>query len=353
MHSPYEAGGGAGTPPSWLLSPELRRRQVASAPVRPATYWADLLVSAGIGWGLFALGAALPVLSWGYAAAVLGSALAFLRAAYFIHELTHRTEQELPGFSFAWHLLVGVPVGIPSLMMWPHREHHRPATYGTREDPEYAPVPDWGRWRLLGAIGIYVIVPWLLAVRWGFTTPVSRLHPKLRAHAIGKVSTADIWHEYTRPDIPEVDRPRFERQEWVCFAFVWAALGLTVVGVLPWWIHLHRALVMTLALLLNHARLLVIHDYATDGAAVSGRGQTLDSRTLGPGSWWTELLAPIGSRFHALHHELPTVPYHALPRLHRELMAELPADHPYRGTVHAGFWAAWAERWRAVGWSSP
>jgi len=351
MHSPYEATGGAGG--GWLLAPETRRGLIARTRVRPAVYWADLLVTAGIGWAAFLAGGFFPWVSIGYAACTLLSALAFLRAAYFIHELAHRSEQELPGFSFGWHLLVGVPIGIPSLMLWPHREHHRPATYGTIEDAEYAPVPDWGRWRLLGAIGIYGIVPWLLAVRWGFTAPVSRLHPKLRAHAIGKISTADIWHAYTRPPVPEEDRARFERQELLCMLFVWAALAATVLGWIPWWIHIHRAVVMTLSLVINHARLLVIHGYATEGSPVSGRDQTLDSRTLGPTSWATEILVPLGSRFHALHHELPTVAYHELPRLHRELVAELPAEHAYLKTVRPGFWAAWAELWARTPWRSP
>jgi fatty acid desaturase len=43
-----------------------------------------------------------------------------------------------------------------------------------------------------------------------------------------------------------------------------------------------------------------------------------------------ELWAPIGLRFHALHHIFPTMPYHALPEAHRRLMRDLPADSPYR-----------------------
>jgi fatty acid desaturase len=42
--------------------------------------------------------------------------------------------------------------------------------------------------------------------------------------------------------------------------------------------------------------------------------------------------APVGLRFHALHHLLPGLPYHALPEAHRRLMAALPPDSPYRRT---------------------
>jgi fatty acid desaturase len=44
------------------------------------------------------------------------------------------------------------------------------------------------------------------------------------------------------------------------------------------------------------------------------------------------LWAPIGLRFHALHHIFPTMPYHALAKAHRRLMRDLPADSPYRQT---------------------
>ena len=42
------------------------------------------------------------------------------------------------------------------------------------------------------------------------------------------------------------------------------------------------------------------------------------------------LWAPVGLRFHALHHIFPTMPYHALATAHRRLIRDLPADSPYR-----------------------
>jgi fatty acid desaturase len=341
--SPLMADASPERPPGWLLDASTRRDLSSSTRVRPGVYWADLLGSAGVGWALFVGACFLTPLDWAWWPLAIGCAFAFLRAAYFIHELTHRTERELPGFRAAWMTLVGLPILVPSLMMWPHREHHHTSTYGTPDDPEYAPVPHWSRARLIGALAIYAWVPWLLAIRWTITATFSHLHPKARAHAVGKFSTADIWHEYTRP-MPEGDeRRRFLKEEAMCAVFAWTALALTAVGILPWWIHLHRWAIMSLSLIINHARLLVIHDYS--GGPFDGRGQTLDTLTLGPDSPLTELVAPLGSRYHALHHELPGVPYHQLGTMHRRLVAELPSDHPYRQTEISGFWAAWRRLW--------
>jgi fatty acid desaturase len=48
------------------------------------------------------------------------------------------------------------------------------------------------------------------------------------------------------------------------------------------------------------------------------------------------LWAPVGLRFHALHHLLPGVPYHHLLEAHRRLVAALGADSPYHRANYAG-----------------
>src|SRR5262245_24425116 len=78
----------------------------------PALYWADLILSAAIGWGaLVTAGVSVggPRLAW-LAVATIG----LYRAVIFIHELTHLTPRELPGFTTAWTLLVGIPMLVPS-----------------------------------------------------------------------------------------------------------------------------------------------------------------------------------------------------------------------------------------------
>lgn len=64
---------------------------------KPAIYWADLLVSAAIGYGaLFA--AMMPSLgAWAIPAFVV-AIFALYRAGSFIHELTHIKHSAVPGF---------------------------------------------------------------------------------------------------------------------------------------------------------------------------------------------------------------------------------------------------------------
>src|SRR5262249_3907828 len=77
----------------------------------------------------------------------------------------------------------------------------------------------------------------------------------------------------------------------------------------------------------------------TDGQPTDSLGQLLDTVTV-EGRFLSALAAPVGLRYHALHHYLATVPYHSLGALHRLLLAELPADDPYRRTRCSGVMAA-------------
>ena len=47
--------------------------------------------------------------------------------------------------------------------------------------------------------------------------------------------------------------------------------------------------------------------------------------------------APVGLRYHALHHWIPSLPYHNLGRAHRLLVDSLAPDAPYRAATYPGF----------------
>jgi fatty acid desaturase len=55
-----------------------------------------------------------------------------------------------------------------------------------------------------------------------------------------------------------------------------------------------------------------------------------------PPGFLPALWAPVGLRYHALHHLIPSVPYHALGEAHRRLVAQLPAGTTYHHANYAG-----------------
>ena len=83
------------------------------------------------------------------------------------------------------------------------------------------------------------------------------------------------------------------------------------------------------AALCNALRALGAHRYESDGTPLDRGGQLLDSIDT-PGAFWTELWAPVGLRFHALHHYFPGIPYHNLGTAYTRLISNLPTEAEYR-----------------------
>ena len=99
-------------------------------------------------------------------------------------------------------------------------------------------------------------------------------------------------------------------------------------------------------LFLNALRTLGAHRYINAGGEVTFMDQLLDSINYPHHPLLTALWAPVGLRFHALHHLFPSMPYHNLPMAHQRLMAELPANSPYRQTESPGLLASLGQLWR-------
>jgi fatty acid desaturase len=320
---------------------DFRRRFANAFWPSPWIYWGDLLLSASIGWGAFVVSAQTFFGTFLFWVATGVAVVALLRAAIFIHELTHLKRGAVPGFEIGWHVLVGLPLLLPSLMyVGAHRDHHRQTTFGTVQDPEYLPLAHWGSLRIFGFVLAMCIVPPLLVIRWGIVGPLSYVIPPLRQWLIARASTLVINADYRRPPPQGRAALRWVLQESAAAVVCWGTGVCSLIGWVPGqWLY-QWYFVATGILMVNQIRTLAAHRYGnSDGRPLNATEQLLDSITLNGWPGLTALAAPVGLRYHALHHWLPTVPYHSLGAVHRRLLAELPVDAPYRRTQRGGILA--------------
>jgi fatty acid desaturase len=76
--------------------------------------------------------------------------------------------------------------------------------------------------------------------------------------------------------------------------------------------------------------------WENDGEPMTVTAQFLDSVNVPPPAPLAELWAPVGLRYHALHHLLPSVPYHALGEAHRRLRERLGTGSTYDRANYPG-----------------
>src|SRR5205085_1897067 len=182
-------------------------------------YWADMLASALIGYAAL-LGAMLLHPAWAAVASGVVAVLALYRAGSFIHELTHIKKGAVRGFRFAWNVLVGVPLLVPSFMYeGVHNQHHAKRYYGTIDDPEYLPLALMKPWTLPVFLIAAALAPIGMLIRFGILAPLSLLSKRLRAAVVGRYSGLQINPKFVRP-APEGDFKRdWAWQETACSAW--------------------------------------------------------------------------------------------------------------------------------------
>jgi fatty acid desaturase len=330
-----------------LSPPALHVRFAAAFRPSPWIYWLDFGFTAAIAWGLFVWSTQAPLGTALHATLTLGAVFALLRAALFIHEIAHLRPGEVRHFSTAWNVLFGIPGLTPSMMyVGSHMDHHRRNAFGTPEDPEYVPMSRWGRLRIALFILTGAFVPVLLTLRWGLVAPLARICPPLRRLAIERMSTLVINTGYRRPMPRGRQARRQKREETAAMLFVWAVAAGVALGWIPLQVVLQFWLVTGGVWMTNQARTLVAHGYTNEGEPVDVEGQLLDSVNLDAWSPLTALVAPVGLRYHALHHYLPGLPYHSLGRVHRELVRELPSDSAYCRTAKGSLEETLRRLWR-------
>jgi fatty acid desaturase len=301
----------------------------------PRRYWADLVGTGIIGWASAAVAVGAAGRPEVAAVAVAIAIPVWYRASLMVHELTHQKPGEIPGFHLAWNLVIGVAWLFPSIMYERvHNGHHRRTTYGTPDDPEYLPLA--GRpWAIAGYLAVGLVLFPLLFLRFLIVTPLSYVIPPLRRFLFRYGSSYVINPWFAR------SMNRQERQRILCWELIILAVWvppvvLTLTGVLPWrwlavWYVIHTG-----ATMINKVRMLAAHHFASDGHPTDHFGQFRDSVDT-PGGWWTELWAPLGLRYHALHHLFPTLPFHNMGKAYARLTAGSPDGALYPAGTGRGF----------------
>ena len=319
-------------------------------------YWCDFLATILVGHASFGFliraaevtgwsGGALWGLKLGLFALV---SILYMRAAMFIHELVHLPAQGYRAFRIAWNVLCGIPFLIPSFLYYPHVEHHRRKHYGTEHDGEYLDLSHRHPANLLLFVGAALVVPVAAFIRFAVMSPISWIFPALRRWVEQHASSMVVDIFYLRGDFGPSAARIMRLQEVACFLCC-AGMLLRAPIVSGQWVDgflVHAYAVSVALILMNNVRTLGAHRWLGDGRELSFEEQLLDSVNYPHRPWITELWGPIGTRYHALHHLFPSIPYHNLGQAHQRLVAGLPADSMYHDTVRVTLTGAIIELWQ-------
>jgi fatty acid desaturase len=295
---------------------------------QPAIFWTDLLSSALVGWGSFALALfARPFSLWMWLG-ILGASCGLYRGLCFVHEISHMRRSYLRGFETAWNLLFGVPLLMPSFVyVGVHSNHHSLATYGTAQDPEYLPFAR-SHWMSIVFVAHSVLIPLVLLIRFLVVAPAGLLWPRLYDWLVEHASSLSMNTLYRRENSGQLTAWIRRWEISILVAAVAAVLVSRHYGV-GWKAVAIWYTISACAAVINALRALGAHRYESDGTPLDRGGQLLDSIDT-PGAVWTELWAPVGLRYHALHHYFPGIPYHNLGKAYRQLVSGLPAEAAYQ-----------------------
>ncbi len=196
------------------------------------------------------------------------------------------------------------------------------------------------------------MIPFIGFARFLIISPICWVYPPARQWVHRHASTMVVDPFYERKD----GSPRLRRivllQEACCFAWCfWFCLRFRFWngewGLDPFWLVAY--LVGVGVLTLNELRTLGAHRWTNHGDEMTFEDQMLDTLNYPNAPWFSELWGPTGTRYHAIHHLFPRLPYHNLGTAHRRLVAGLPADSPYHQTIAKSLTSEIVSLWRCAG----
>ncbi|HTM53935.1 MAG TPA: fatty acid desaturase [Pirellulales bacterium] len=313
----------------------------------PAIYWADFLLSTFVGMAAFGLvRRVLPLFSVAQGIAFVICGLCFYRAVLFTHELVHFRDKTFTAFRVVWNLLCGIPFLMPSFMYYTHVDHHMRKHFGTKNDGEYLPLGSTPPSHIVLYLCQPFVIPIIAVVRFLLLAPISWVSPAFRDFVHRRASSMVMDPTYIRP-LPSRQVLRiFRLQEALCFLWTGSVVVLLTLRIVPIGFLTTAYLVSVFILFMNAVRTLGAHRYTSHGEEATFVEQLLDSINYPRRPFVSALWAPVGLRFHALHHLFPSLPYHNLAKAHVRLMAELPADSPYRQTESTSLFSSLMQLWR-------
>ncbi len=259
-----------------------------------------------------------------------GVVLCFYRVFSFIHEIAHFKGSKLQGFKWLWMGLVGIPFLLPYSLYTDHVTHHSQKNYGTKTDGEFLPFTSMKRSARYLFLMHGLFNPLLLVFRYGILTPLGYINRQWREQIYRCASAAVIDPSYKRLFKSITDFTVFKRHECICFLYLIGVITLSAFQYIPLTIILYYYLIIALASTLNAFRTAIAHVYHNPTSdKMTFENQFFDSINITSWPFIHSLWAPVGLRFHALHHLFPSMPYHHLGKAHQLLIKTLPENSPY------------------------
>ena len=313
-------------------------------------YWVDFLFHIILGWYSFYFCSKADFFSpieWVFYFVAIFS---FYRAAIFIHEITHLRKDTFYLFRVVWNFLCGFPLMIPSfLYQGVHNDHHNIKLYGTRGDGEYFPFVNEGRNKIILFVSASFFVPVFFFVRFVFLTPLSYCNKNLRSLVLEKFSSfsIDLNYQRTRSSLNTV--AMWQAQEIATCLYGLIFISLLLKGVFSYKILGLWFIIFGAVFFMNALRTLTAHCYRYSGDEVRDISEQLFDSVNIPNSFLGVLWAPVGLRFHATHHLIPEMPYHALGKTHQRLLEQFSKKNLYSKTNSNGLISTLVRLWRESG----